>query len=81
MRSETAAPDLWSLLPLVLMSLGIGIAAYFLAKDKERNVVLWTILGFIPIVNFAAMWFFIGASNLRVERKLDELLQRLPRNP
>jgi len=81
MQSEAAAFDLFSLLPLVLLSLGIGLAAYFLAKDKDRNVVRWTVLGCIPIVNFAAMWFFIGASNLRVERKLDELLQRLPRNP
>jgi hypothetical protein len=60
------------------MSVGMGVAAYFLAKDKERNTTLWTILGLIPVVNFVAIWFFIGASNLRVERKLDELLSRMP---
>jgi hypothetical protein len=74
---QEAQFDLWGLLPLVIMSVGIGVAAYFLAKDKERNVVRWTVLGCIPVVNIVAVWFFIGASNLRVERKLDEVLQRL----
>ena len=68
-------------LPIIFMSLGFAIAAYFLAKDKERNTTLWTILGLIPGVNFVALWFFIGATNLRVERKLDELLTRIPAKP
>ena len=65
-------------LPIIFMSIGLGVAAHFLAKDKERNVVLWTVLGLIPVVNFVALWFFIGASNLRVERKIDDLLSRVP---
>jgi hypothetical protein len=39
--------------------------------------VLWTILGAIPIVNIVCVWFFIGAANLRLERKLDELSRRM----
>jgi uncharacterized membrane protein (GlpM family) len=65
-------------LPLIFLTIGLGVVAYLLAKDKERNTVLWTVLGVIPMVNFVALWFFIGASNLRVERKLDELLSRIP---
>ncbi len=66
-------------LPLLLISLAAGLVAYLLAKEKGRNVPLWTILGLIPVVNLAAMWFFAGATNLRVEQKLDELLSRIPR--
>ena len=64
---------LLSLMPLILMSIPIGITARKLAKEKGRNVTLWTVLGFIPLVNYFCIMFFIGAANLRVERKLDEL--------
>lgn len=74
-------PGLLGFLPIIFMSIGFGVAAYFLAKDKGRNVALWTILGLIPGVNFVALWLFIGASNLRMERKLDELLSRLQPKP
>jgi hypothetical protein len=66
-----------SLLPLLLLSLCMGIASFLLAKDKGRNPVKWAILGSIPIVNFACVWYFIGASNVRVERKIDDLIARL----
>jgi hypothetical protein len=36
---------------------------------------LWTVVGLIPGVNFLALSYFIGASNLRMERKLDQVLQ------
>lgn len=60
--------------PFLVFSFVIGLVAFLLAKDKGRNVPLWTILGLIPIVNFACMWFFVGAANLRLERKIDQLL-------
>jgi uncharacterized membrane protein YciS (DUF1049 family) len=59
------------------MSLLIAVSAHLLAKDKGRNVALWTLLALIPIVNFACIWYFIGASNLRLERKLDALMNQL----
>ena len=62
------------LIPMLAFSLGIIPVSYKLAKDKGRNVVLWTILGAIPILNIFCVWFFIGAANHRLERKLDELL-------
>ena len=73
----TRDPGFLAFLPLIIMSLGIAVASHLLARDKGRNVTLWTILGLIPLLNFAFIWFFIGASNLRVERKLDELLSRV----
>lgn len=52
------------------------IDRHLLAKDKGRNVSLWTVLGLIPLVNFICMFFFVGASNLRLEKKLDALLEQ-----
>ena len=66
---------LWSLLPLLIMTLPLGFIARMLAKEKGRNVGLWTILGFIPLVNYFCFAFFIGAANLRLEKKLDQLLE------
>ena len=74
---DSSAASLFSLLPLLLMSVVIAVSAYLLAQDKGRNVTKWTILGAIPIVNLFCIWFFVGAANLRLERKVDELLSRL----
>ena len=62
-------------IPLGLLSICTTVLAYLLARDKGRNVKLWTVVGLIPGVNFFALSYFIGASNLRMERKLDQLLQ------
>ena len=75
---ENSGPSIFvSFLPLILMSLLMAISAHFLAKEKGRNVTKWTILALIPVVNFACIWFFIGASNLKLERKIDDLALRL----
>ena len=74
---NTSASLLISFLPLILMSLLMAIAANVLARQRGRDVTKWTILALIPIVNFACIWFFIGAANLHTERKLDEILERL----
>lgn len=62
-----------SFMPLMLMSLLMAIAAHLLAKEKGRNVTKWTILALIPVVNIVCIWFFIGASNLKLEKKIDDL--------
>jgi hypothetical protein len=67
---------LLQLVPMLVMSLGIIPIAYKLAKEKGRNVVLWTMLGAVPILNILCVWFFMGAANLRLERKFDKLLER-----
>ena len=72
----TPASGLMAFAPLMLISALISISAHLLAKDKGRNVLLWTILALIPLVNFVCMLFFIGASNLRLEKKIDALLEQ-----
>lgn len=62
--------------PLLIMTSVFGVVAHLLAKEKGRKVVLWTILGAIPFVNFCCLPFFVGAANLRLETKIDELLGR-----
>ena len=76
-EGSTTAGAIASMLPIILMSLFIAVSANLLAKEKGRNVIKWTILGAIPLVNFVCIWFFVGAANLKVERKLDELAARL----
>jgi hypothetical protein len=61
---------------LLIFTIPIAITAHILAKEKGRNVVTWTILGSIPILNFLLMSFFVGASNLRLERKIDDLIKK-----
>ena len=62
------------IIPFIVLLI-FGIVAHMLAKEKGRNVMLWTILGFIPVVNIFCMWFFVGAANLRLEKKIDQLLE------
>ena len=75
MEDAAAQPDpLASLILPLMISIMYGFIIHYLAKEKGRNVVLWTVLGFIPIVNMFLMPFFIGAANLRLEGKVDQLL-------
>ena len=69
-----------SLILPILMLFIFAIVSHMLAKEKGRNVVLWTILGFIPVVNIFCMWFFVGAANLRLEKKIDQLLKTSEEN-
>lgn len=73
---ESPVDFIVQLIPLLVTSLALGVVAYKLAVEKGRNVPLWTVLGFLPLINFPAMAYFIGAANLHTERKLDELLSR-----
>lgn len=60
----------------VILSISMAVIAHKLAKEKGRNVTLWTVLGCVPLVNYFCLAFFIGASNLRLEEKLDKLLNQ-----
>ena len=68
---------LFSFLPLLFLTLVPGITAFFLAKDKGRNVLLCTILGVIPFLNLGVLLYLVGATNLKMATKLDEIIARL----
>ena len=63
-----------SIIMLLLFTIPMGIISYKLAKDKSRNVALWTVLGCMPLINYFCIIYFVGASNTRIEEKLDKLL-------
>lgn len=75
MEPTHANAGLLQLAPLLLISISVGFCARALARDKGRDVGVWTVLGFIPFLNLFVVWFFMGASNLRLERKVDALLK------
>ena len=71
---HSSEASMMSFIPLLLLSMIFGFVGRYLAKDKGRPVVKWMIISFIPVINYFCMIFLIGCSNLRLERKLDELL-------
>lgn len=79
--APTAASQIAPLLVLLIYTIFFGFIARMLAKDKGRKVTKWTVLGFIPGVNLYCLPFFIGASNLRQERKIDILLKARGQDP
>ncbi len=62
---------------MLLFFIPLPFIAHKLAKEKGRNTVLWTVIACVPFLNFLALWYFVGAANLRLERKIDELLAKV----
>jgi hypothetical protein len=69
-----------SLLPLILILILIAIVVNILAKEKGKNVALWTILACIPIINLISIIYIVGTSNKRLEDKLDKVIEVLNRS-
>lgn len=67
-----SATNLLQLIILLFITLIPSVLAFFLAKDKGRNVALWTVLGLIPFLNLVFLLYFLSATNLRLEDKLSE---------
>lgn len=76
---NVAIKALSELFAIFIVSIPFGIIGYLLAKEKGRNKFLWTILGIIPIIGWFAMSYFIGASNLNLEKKIDRIIELLQR--
>lgn len=76
------APDPWlSLLPLFIFTALFAIPVYFIAKEKGLSPVKFTLLALIPGIGWISVWYVIGASNRRVEQKLDAILNELKSRP
>ena len=48
-----------------------------LAKEKGKNITLWTILGLVPAVNFYSLLYLLGAPSKVLEEKMDRILNLL----
>lgn len=79
--SEAQPNALMQFIPLLTMGFFFGFVVIALAKEKGRKIGLWAVLGFLPLINFYLFWFFVGASNQRVERKIDALLSAQGKDP
>ena len=65
-----------SFVPMLVLGVIWVFPAVLLAKEKGHSPWLWGILAFVPLVNFACILYFIGATNRTLERKIDQLLER-----
>jgi hypothetical protein len=66
-----------SLVPLILATIPIVFICHRLAREKGKDVTLWTILGIIPLVNYFVLLYLVGAVNVHLQRKVDRVLSLL----
>ena len=64
-------------LPLIIISIPIMFICRSLAKEKGKDVTLWTILGLIPGINIYSLLYLFGASSTILERKIDNILAQM----
>ena len=64
-------------LPLALISILLMFICRSLAREKGKNITLWTILGFVPAVNFYSLLYLLGAPSKVLEEKMDRILNLL----
>ena len=69
--------SLTQLILLLVISLVPARLSNIMAKDKGRNVGLWTVLGLIPGLNLLFLLFLIAATNLRLEGQLERIIALL----
>jgi hypothetical protein len=79
MESSISPSPLVQLLPLLIVTIIYGGVAIAIGRRKVENLILWTVLCLIPIVNMFALIFLISKTDLRVLKELDELRARLDR--
>lgn len=68
---------LMSLLPLILMMVPMVFIINRLAKEKGKNVSLWTILACIPFVNMIILPYIVGTPSKIHEEKMNRILDLL----
>ncbi|MGA7799478.1 MAG: hypothetical protein WCC36_01575 [Gammaproteobacteria bacterium] len=58
---------LWGMLPLLFATFPLTFICYQVARDRKRRFGLWTVLSFIPFVNYFVLLYLIGSQRLRAE--------------
>jgi len=64
-------------LPSIIISIPIMFICRSIAKEKGKNVTLWTIFGLIPGINIYSLLYLFGASSTILERKIDKILAQM----
>ena len=68
-----------SLLPMLLIMIPMIFVIRKLAKEKGKDVVLWTVLACIPLVNFIVLPYIVGTPSKIHEDKMDKIIEALNR--
>lgn len=64
-------------LPLIIISIPIMFICRIVAKEKGKDVTIWTIIGLIPVVNIYSLFYLFGASSTILEGKIDKILTQM----
>jgi hypothetical protein len=68
-----------SLLPLIIIMIPMIFVIRNLAKEKGKDVVLWTVLACIPFINFIILPYIVGTPSKILEDKIDKIIETLNR--
>jgi len=66
-----------ALLPLIIIMIPMIFVIRTLAKEKGKDVTLWTILACIPFVNYILLPYIVGTPSKILENKVNEILKSL----
>lgn len=64
-------------LPLIIISIPIMFICRSIAKEKGKDVTLWTILALIPVINIYSLLYLFGTSSTILEGKIDKILAQM----
>lgn len=49
---------------IFMQGVALGVLCFLLARSKNRNFKLATIIGFIPMLNYLAVLYYVGVPKL-----------------
>ncbi len=53
---------------IFIQGVSLGVLCFLLAKSKNRNSKIASILGFIPMINYLAVLYYVGVPKLEIRQ-------------
>jgi len=63
----------------IVIYITVVLICYMLAKGKDKDITLWTVLSLIPVMNFFVLLYLVGTPNTALDKKVDRILNLLPK--
>ena len=63
----------------IVIYITVVLICYMLAKEKGKDITLWTVLSLIPLINFFVLLYLVGTPNTALDKKVDRILNLLPK--
>jgi len=63
----------------IVIYIPVVLICYMLAKEKGKDITLWTVLSLIPVINFFVLLYLVGTPNTALDKKVDRILNLLPK--